>query len=69
MGYANDLIEKQTGSVSLFMNADAGDIDPAPVCIMLITYYDKNRECVTEFLILRDLVLLLKPLLLREPSW
>lgn len=32
MGYANALIEQQTGSLALFVNADAGDIDPADVC-------------------------------------
>lgn len=31
MGYANTLIEQTIGGVSLFVNADAGDIDPGPV--------------------------------------
>jgi len=29
MGYANDIIEQNLGGISLFMNGDAGDIDPA----------------------------------------
>jgi len=33
MGAVNNVIEKTLGGISLFMNADAGDIDPAPwVC-------------------------------------
>ena len=35
MGYANSLIEQQVGGISLFINADAGDIDPGPLCIFL----------------------------------
>eukprot|EP01119_Soliformovum_irregulare_P005626 TRINITY_DN17381_c0_g1_i1.p1 TRINITY_DN17381_c0_g1~~TRINITY_DN17381_c0_g1_i1.p1 ORF type:complete len:487 (+),score=136.37 TRINITY_DN17381_c0_g1_i1:22-1461(+) len=30
MGYASDVMEKQIGGIALFMNGDAGDIDPAP---------------------------------------
>jgi len=30
MGKANDLIEQSTGGLALFINADAGDIDPGP---------------------------------------
>jgi neutral ceramidase len=39
MGYACDLIEAQLGGVALFVNGDAGDIDPAPTMCDLAPHF------------------------------